>query len=45
MLMQYCEEREWKVYDIYIDDGFMGTNFERPGFQRMIEDIAEGYIL
>jgi len=44
MLMQYCEERGWKVYDIYIDDGFTGTNFERPGFQRMIEDIEEGYI-
>jgi Site-specific recombinases, DNA invertase Pin homologs len=44
MLMQYCEERGWKVYDIYIDDGFKGTNFERPRFQRMIEDIEEGYI-
>jgi DNA invertase Pin-like site-specific DNA recombinase/uncharacterized protein YeeX (DUF496 family) len=44
MLMQYCEERGWKVYDIYIDDGFTGTNFERPGFHRMIEDIEEGYI-
>jgi DNA invertase Pin-like site-specific DNA recombinase len=44
MLMAYCEERGWKVYDIYVDDGFTGTNFERPGFQRMIEDIKEGYI-
>jgi site-specific DNA recombinase len=44
MLMAYCEERGWKVYDIYIDDGFTGTNFERPGFQRMIWDINEGYI-
>lgn len=44
MLMAYCEERGWKVYDIYIDDGFTGTNFERPGFQRMIGDINEGYI-
>ncbi|MEN6314020.1 MAG: recombinase family protein [Clostridiaceae bacterium] len=44
MLMAYCEERGWKVYDIYVDDGFTGTNFERPGFQRMIEDIEKGYI-
>jgi DNA invertase Pin-like site-specific DNA recombinase len=44
MLMEYCEERRWKVYDIYVDDGFTGTNFGRPGFQRMIEDIKEGYI-
>jgi DNA invertase Pin-like site-specific DNA recombinase len=44
MLMSYCEERGWKIYDIYVDDGFTGTNFDRPGFQRMIGDIREGYI-
>jgi len=44
MLIAYCEERGWKIYDIYIDDGFTGTNFERPGFLRMVEDIKEGCI-
>ena len=44
MLIEYCEERKWNIYDIYIDDGFTGTNFDRPGFQRMIEDIKGGYI-
>lgn len=44
MLLAYCEERGWKVYDVYIDDGFTGTNFERPGFQRMVEDIEAGNI-
>ena len=44
MLNDYCDEKGWKVYDIYVDDGFTGTNFERPGFQRMIEDIKSGFI-
>ena len=44
MLLDYCEERRWKVYDIYVDDGITGTNFERPGFQRMIKDIEDGCI-
>lgn len=27
-----------------MDDGFSGTNFERPGFQRMVSDIKNGVI-
>ncbi len=30
--------------DEYIDDGWSGTNFERPSFQRMIDDIEDGKI-
>ena len=28
----------------YVDDGYTGTNFNRPGFQQMIEDIEAGYV-
>lgn len=28
----------------YVDDGYTGTNFDRPGFQRMIEDIEAGKV-
>jgi len=32
------------VYDTYIDDGFTGTDFNRPAFQRLLEDMRNGNI-
>ena len=32
------------VHDTYIDDGWSGTSFDRPGFQRMMEDIYSGQV-
>lgn len=33
-----------ELYDIYIDDGYSGVNFNRPDFQRMLKDVREGTV-
>lgn len=35
---------EFELFDIYIDDGCTGTNFDRPSFERMKEDIKAGLV-
>lgn len=45
LLTEYMERHDDLVLrDFYIDDGYSGTNFERPGFQRMMADIEAGKI-
>ena len=34
----------WVLVDIYKDDGYTGTNFDRPGFIRMIEDFNKNHL-
>ena len=39
LLMNYVKEKGFIFVGEYVDDGYSGTNFERPGFTKMIEDI------
>ena len=44
MLAKYAKEHGFTNTAFYIDDGFSGTNFNRPDFQRMMSDAEEGKI-
>ena len=44
MLTQYAKEHGFMVVEIYVDDGWSGLNFDRPDFNRMLDDIESGKI-
>ena len=44
ILTEYVNKQGWQIVDYYIDDGYSGTNFERPDFKRLISDIEIGLV-
>ena len=45
IILDYLKKHpEISVVDEYVDDGFTGANFERPDFNRMIDDVKSGRI-
>lgn len=44
ILKKYADENGLGNTQFYVDDGFSGTNFNRPDFMRMMEDVKSGKI-
>lgn len=44
ILTDYCLQHGYSIYKVYIDDGYSGLNFNRPGFKELLEDVERGAV-
>lgn len=44
MLGEYAQKKGFGNVKFYVDDGYSGTNFNRPAFKELIQDIDAGYV-
>ena len=44
LLTNYIKSQGWTLFKTYVDDGFTGTNFNRPDFKNLIKDIELGNV-
>ena len=44
MLLQYARDHRFPNPSFFIDDGYSGVSFDRPGFQKMLSEIEAGRV-
>ena len=42
ILLRYAKEHRFPNPTFFVDDGYSGTNYDRPGFQQMLSEIEAG---
>ncbi|MFT9495656.1 recombinase family protein [Anaerosolibacter sp.] len=40
-LIAFCKAKNWNIYDIYIDDGYTGTNMDRPAISKLLDHLDD----
>lgn len=38
-LISYCKAKDWIIQDMYVDDGYTGTNTDRPALQSLLKNM------
>lgn len=44
MLLQYARDHRFPHPTFFIDDGYSGVTYDRPGFQKMLDEIESGHV-
>ena len=44
ILSKHAADKGLSFPEYYIDDGYTGTNFDRPGFQKLVADVEDGKV-
>ena len=44
MLLQYARDHRFSQPTFFIDDGYSGVTYDRPGFQKMLDEIEAGHV-
>ena len=44
ILRRYAEENQFPNPRFFVDDGYSGTNFDRPAYQEMMELVEDGMV-
>ena len=44
MLLQYARDHRFPHLTFFIDDGYSGVTYDRPGFQKMLDEIEAGHV-
>ena len=45
ILLRYAKEHRFPNPTFFVDDGYSGTNYDRPGFQQMLSEIEAGKVV
>ena len=44
MLLRYAREHHFPNLTFFVDDGVSGVTYDRPGFQKMLDEIESGHV-